>query len=222
MKADAARTLQSEGRVWFRKALGDAELDALDRVGALGERPGLRLDLASAGNALAPVNALAVRLIDGARPVRLVAFNKSEATNWSLPWHQDRVIAVRRREDVPGYDNWTRKSGVWHVEPPIALLERMVFARVHLDAATEQNGCMEAALGSHALGRVADAEADVVAMRGDMRRELCVAERGDVLFVKALTLHRSQASQVTENRRALRIDYAAEQLPSPLEWEFST
>lgn len=222
MSDEAAETLQTEGRMWFRGALDETALSALDSVGALGEKPGVRLDIAAAGDALAPVNKLAERLMGGARPVRLVVFNKSEAVNWSLPWHQDRVVAVRERADIPGYGNWTRKSGVWHVEPPIGLLERMAFARVHLDPATDQNGCMETALGTHRLGRVADTETGAIAMREDMRRELCEAQRGDVLFVKALTLHRSRASQVAGNRRALRIDYAAEQLAPPLEWEFTS
>ena len=32
-----------------------------------------------------------------ARPVRVIAFNKTEGNNWTLPWHQDRVVALRER-----------------------------------------------------------------------------------------------------------------------------
>jgi ectoine hydroxylase-related dioxygenase (phytanoyl-CoA dioxygenase family) len=180
------------------------------------------MDLSKVRDVLAPVHQLARRVLAAARPVRLVAFNKSEASNWSLPWHQDRVIAVRERFDLPGYVNWTRKVGVWHVEPPTEILQRMLFARVHLDRATEENGCMELALGSDAFAKVIDSAAEPIANRPGAQRELCIAERGDVLLVKALTLHRSRASQSVGERRALRIDYAAEALPSPLEWEFSS
>lgn len=220
MTANAARTLADEGRVWFREVLSAAELAAIDESCAMGRAPGVRLDLRSVGEALAPVSAIAAKVLAGARPVRVVAFNKSEAANWSLPWHQDRVIAVRERYEVAGFQNWTRKAGVWHVEPPVALLQDMVFARVHLDPATKENGAMEIALGSHAPGFVADAAAEAAASRAE--RELCLADRGDVLFVKALTLHRSRASQGSGERRAVRIDYAAGQLSPPLEWEFST
>jgi hypothetical protein len=219
---DASRTLAADGRVWFRGMLTEADLAAMDTACATGAAPGARLDLAAVADALAPVNRFAAGLLPGARPVRLVAFNKSERVNWSLPWHQDRVVAVRERFDVPGFSNWTRKAGVWHVEPPIGLIERMIFARVHLDPATAGNGCLELALGTHALRRVADDAAQRVAEDESRGAELCVAERGDVLFAKALTLHRSRASQENGNRRALRIDYAADRLPAPLEWEFSS
>ena len=221
MTADAIRALREDGRVWFRDALTQSELAGMDSTCAMGSAPGLRLSLGDVGDSLRPVHRLAAQMLPGAVPVRLVAFNKSEASNWSLPWHQDRVIAVRERVEVPGYANWTRKSGVWHVEPPIELLQRMIFARVHLDAATAENGCMELALGSDVLGKVPETAAEPIANDPEQRREFCVAERGDVLFVRALTLHRSRASQKSGERRALRIDYAAEQLPAPLEWEFS-
>lgn len=188
----------------------------------MGEAPGARIarreDVVAA---LEPVGRLAQALVPGARPVRVVAFNKSEAGNWALPWHQDRVIAVRERVEMPGYSNWTRKSGVWHVEPPITVMERMIFARIHLDAATIDTGSLEIAPGTHGAGRVADSSvADVVA-RSRQAQELCVAERGDILFAKALTLHRSRASQSAASRRAVRIDYSADELPAPLDWEFS-
>ena len=44
--------------------------------------------------------------------------------------------------------------------------------------------------------------------------------RGDVLFVKALTLHRSRSSARQTGRRTLRIDYCAGRLPPPLAWAF--
>ena len=50
--------------------------------------------------------------------------------------------------------------------------------------------------------------------------EICDARRGDLLFVKALALHRSSSSSAPSggHRRALRIDYSSEELPFPLEW----
>lgn len=50
-------------------------------------------------------------------PNRAVGFVKSKDKNWSLPWHQDRVIAMPRKLDSPAYENWSQKSGVWHCEP---------------------------------------------------------------------------------------------------------
>jgi hypothetical protein len=218
MRQSNLSALELEGRLWFRGALSEAELVALDRECAIGG-PGARLGWnKEIAHALVSVDALARRLLPGARPVRLVAFDKNEDANWGLPWHQDRVIPLRDRFDVSGFSNWTRKSGIWHAEPPIALLGRVIFARVHLDPPTKENGCLELALGSHARGKIL--EESIASVATNSIGEVCEAGRGDVLFAKALVLHRSQPSRTQSSRRALRIDYSAARLPPPLEWAF--
>lgn len=204
--------LEREGRAWIRGALSEDSLRALNAACDTGDAPGQRL-LLEPPTAL---NTLAQQILPNARPVRIVAFNKSEANNWTLPWHQDRVIALRERVEVAGFTNWTNKAGIWHAEPPIEMLERMIFARIHLDPADIENGCLQLALGTHAHGKIAAGDAEAIANAASI--ENCVAARGDVLFAKALILHRSSPSRTTSGRRAIRIDYCAEPLPSPLEW----
>ncbi len=205
--------LEQEGRVWFRRALSAACLAELDSVGSAEGKPGERLP---ALDGLEELDALAAQLLPGARPVRVIAFNKTESSNWTLPWHQDRVVALRARIETPGFTNWTNKAGIWHAEPPIELMECMIFARVHLDPADAENGCLQLALGTHARGKIAASDAEATAQAAPI--ENCVAERGDVLFAKALILHRSSPSRTSANRRAIRIDYCADDLPHPLEW----
>lgn len=205
--------LEQEGRVWFRRALSAARLITLDAEASSKDRPGERIVTL---DGLEELNALAAQLLPDARPVRVIAFNKTEANNWTLPWHQDRVIALRERVETPGFTNWTNKAGIWHAEPPIDLLERMIFARIHLDPADAENGCLQLALGTHARGKVAAADAEAVANAAPI--ENCIAQRGDVLFAKALILHRSSPSRTSAARRAIRIDYCAEDLPRPLDW----
>lgn len=205
--------LEQEGRVWFRRALSVARLTELDAAEPAGGKPGERI-IALEG--IEDVDAIAAELLPGARPVRVIAFNKTDANNWTLPWHQDRVVALRKRVETPGFTNWTNKSGIWHAEPPIKLLDRMIFARVHLDGAGTQNGCLQLALGTHAHGKIAASDAEAIANASPI--EDCVAIRGDVLFAKALILHRSSPSRTSATRRAIRIDYCAETLPPPLEW----
>lgn len=154
--------------------------------------------------------------LPGAKPVRFVAFNKTASINWALPWHQDRVIAVQEKHVVSGFNAWTRKAGVWHVEPPIQILQEMIFARVHLDDADQDSGCMELALGTHRQGRILAEDASGVGAVGPS--EICMAKRGDVLLVKALSLHRSLRAVAAVSRRVLRIDYSASELPLPLKW----
>ena len=204
--------MREVGRVWIRSALPEEALRALDAACDTGESPGQRLLI----NLPTALTALARQLLPSARPVRVIAFNKSEANNWTLPWHQDRVVALRERAEMPGYTNWTNKVGIWHAEPPIELLEGMLFARVHLDPADTDNGCLQLALGTHARGKIAAADAAAIANASSI--EDCVAQRGDILFAKALILHRSSPSRTNAGRRAIRIDYCADDLPLPLQW----
>ena len=148
--------------------------------------------------------------------VRAVGFAKTDVGNWGVPWHQDRVISVTERRDVPGYGNWSCKRGVWHCEPPVRNLQRMTFLRVFLDEVTPENGGMEYAVGSHAAGRVADSEA--VQMARKFKVEVEEAGPGDVLVLHMLTLHRSSPSLSHLPRRVLRVDAAGFDLPAPLQW----
>lgn len=207
----ATPCFETDGRLWRRAALDDATLQTLDVACDTGASPGRRLLL----DPPPALTALARELLPGAMPVRVVAFNKSAAENWTLPWHQDRV-ALSARSEARGFDNWSNKAGTWHAEPPVAMLDRMIFARIHLDPADETNGCLQFALGTHARGKIAAADAETIATAAPL--ENCIAQRGDVLFAKVLILHRSSPSRVSAGRRAIRIDYCADALPPPLQW----
>lgn len=208
--------MHASGRRWFRGALDEAELRALDAAISINGGPGVRLSTATLGVAGDALLRIAARVAPTAQAVRVVGFDKNDEVNWSLGWHQDRVVAVRDRVDLPGFSAWTRKAGVWHAEPPLDYLKSMFFLRVHLDDADAENGPLEIALGSHRAGRVLSEDAADVAVCGD--REVCIARRGDVLAASALILHRSASSRSSSPRRAIRIDYATEPLPAPLEW----
>jgi ectoine hydroxylase-related dioxygenase (phytanoyl-CoA dioxygenase family) len=150
------------------------------------------------------------------RPVRAVLFNKTAAANWSLAWHQDRTIAVVERVETPGYEVWSVKAGVRHVEPPFAVIEGMITLRVHLDRVDEDNAPLLISPGSHRFGRIPEAEiADVVRRCGTAG---CLAEAGDVWLYATPILHASAASARPARRRVLQVDYAHAPLPGGLEW----
>jgi hypothetical protein len=151
-----------------------------------------------------------------ARPVRTLLFNKTADRNWSLPWHQDRTIAVRARIDTPGFGNWTVKSGIQHVEPPVVLLERMLTLRLHLDDTGRDNAPLLISPGTHRLGRISEPQiASAVARHG---AHPCRAARGDAWLYATPILHASEPARQPRSRRVLHIDYSAEQLPNGLEW----
>ena len=212
---------EESGRAWVRNAIPPAELERLSGDfqidGRAGDRPAIDSPVAKYLLAPNPVSDVATSLGLDPAPVRLAVFNKSEATNWSVPWHQDRVVAVAGRHHIPGYTNWLPKHDCWHAEPPPHILESMIFVRLHIDAADGSNGSLQLALGSHRMGRIpADHAASVAA---SLPVETCSAAPGDLLIVKALTLHRSASSESASPRRAVRIDYAERtSLASPLRW----
>ena len=150
------------------------------------------------------------------RPVRMILFDKSAATNWALGWHQDRTIVVRNRVEVPGFGPWTTKAGLLHVAPPIQLLERMMTIRIHLDRVLETNAPLLIAPGSHLLGRVAETGIETAVARHGTAA--CLAEPGDIWAYSTPILHASDAASEPRRRRVLQVDYAAEDLPGGLEW----
>lgn len=209
-------SFEQTGQAWFRSALRKDDLDKVGDWADMADKPGQRINAQMPDSAVQTILHLVRKCLPSATLVRAVAFNKSADTNWSVPWHQDRVIALEDRRDVVGFGNWSRKEGVWHCEPPLEVLEGMVFARLHLDAATTQNGCMEIAPGSHRRGVIPAADANECA--SDLGAEPCLAQRGDLQVLKMLTLHRSRPALDPSPRRAVRLDFATMTLPEPLKW----
>ncbi len=146
------------------------------------------------------------------RCIRGLFFDKSEATNWFVPWHRDLVVAVRERHEVPGYGPWSVKDGVVHVQPPRHILENMLAIRLHLDDCGPDNGPLRVVSGSH---RTTDEITEPVT-------EL-TAKRGEVLVMRPLLLHSSGRATAPNHRRVIHLEYAAVDLPSPLQyrWEIN-
>ena len=212
---------QQTGRAWHRSVLEQDELSEFAAACDIRKGPGARIAWSETLGRIIGEQSRLCRLIRDyvpyASPVRIVSFNKTAETNWGVPWHQDRVVALAEREEVPGFSVWKRQGDFWHVEPPPDLLGNMVFARVFIDPCDKHNGAMEYAVGSHSAGRVPADRARTVAMTYNTEFE--DAAPGDVLILKALTLHRSTSSAAATHRRAVRIDFAVrDRLDHRLRW----
>ena len=215
--------LDRDGARLFRRAISVEAVEALLDIfadhaeGQAGVRlfdvPGLRPFIEGEG----PLGRLAANTMLGApRPVRAILFDKTARTNWSLGWHQDRVIAVRRRIEVEGFGPWTRKHGALHVAPPFGVLAAMTTLRLHLDPTPATNAPLSVAPGSHSRGPIPqDRVAQVVRECGSVA---CLADAGDAWLYATPILHASAASLDPGHRRVLQIDYAAADLPGGLEW----
>jgi ectoine hydroxylase-related dioxygenase (phytanoyl-CoA dioxygenase family) len=152
---------------------------------------------------------------DHAFAVRAVFFDKVPDANWSLFWHQDNVIAVKERLELPGFVGWSQKAGVWQVQPPVEFLANMVAVRVHLDDCEMDNGPLRVLPGSHRFGWLDNELAD---WKQRVPAVTCIVKCGGVVAMCPLTLHASAAAQAVGHRRVIHIEYAAEELPGGLQW----
>lgn len=212
----------------FHRGLATALLNDLAAIlakwpdGHAGVRISGDPDLARLLDADGPIGAMAARArCCDVRPVRAVLFDKNERTDWALGWHQDRTIAVREQAEVSGFGPWSIKQGIRHVEPPFTVIEGMVTVRIHLDPVDENNAPLLVALGSHRLGRIPVGEVDAVV--AGLPGYTCLADVGDVWCYRTPILHASNAASPQvgagyRRRRVLQVDYAAGDLPAPLEW----
>lgn len=218
MDARSTLDLQNDGAERYARALDASVLARIGKqIRALpADRPGVRVH-ADILSSLEPVAAIAAAAIGAeARPVRAVLFDKNASVNWNLGWHQDRTIVVRERREVPGFGPWSMKAGLQHVEPPFAIIEGMVTARLHLDPIDAENAPLRIAPGSHRLGRVPVDQIDAkVAEAGEVA---CLADTGDVWLYATAILHASSPAANPRRRRVLQIDFSAQSLPGGLEW----
>ena len=148
--------------------------------------------------------------------VRALLFDKTPDANWKVIWHQDLTIAVKARAAVTGFGPWSEKAGVPHVQPPIEILEQMIAVRVHLDDCGPDNGPVRVLPGSHRAGRLSATAIDD--WRGHAEPAVCLAERGAILAFRPLIVHASSAATVPAHRRVIHLEFAATELPDPLEW----
>lgn len=215
-------TFEDDGAQLFSGAVGEC-LEALqkclahlpaDQAGVrISGLEGLRPFLAHNG----AIGSVAARILGlESRAVRAILFDKTSGMNWSLAWHQDRTICVKERRNIDDFGPWSTKSGMEHVEPPFELLARMATLRVHLDAVSVNNAPLLISPGSHRRGKVPISNINTIVSR--YGQYICLAKAGDVWAYSTPILHASEAASVPARRRVLQIDFAAEELPSGLEW----
>ncbi len=165
------------------------------------------------------------RILGGSpRPVRGLLFDKTPDANWTVPWHQDRSIAVHERIETDGYGPWSTKAGVVHVQPPVAVLQQMVTLRLALDDCGPDNGPLRILPGTHTRLLTAaevDAAMDLKAAAATERALTC--RRGDAVLMRPLVLHASSpATSTHQHRRVLHLEYAAGALSGGLRWHYDT
>ncbi|QKG55988.1 phytanoyl-CoA dioxygenase family protein [Hymenobacter sp. BRD128] len=150
----------------------------------------------------------------GCHLTKAIYFDKPAGSNWLVAWHQDLMINVASRAEVPGYGPWTTKAGWVAVQPPAAVLENTVTVRLHLDDCDATNGALKVVPGSHRYG-VVPAE-DIAAQTATAVG--CPVPAGGAMLMKPLLLHASHRSTSARPRRVIHLEFSAEELPAWLAW----
>ena len=223
---DSLVEIDSSGFALIPTFVGQDDLGALERAlpESLGANGGIRnlldipliADLAertSVRDLIEPI------LGQGAFPVRANLFDKTPVANWKVSWHQDLTIAVTKRIDIRGYGPWSEKAGVWHVQPPAAVLEGMLAVRVHIDESGVTNAPLRVLPGSHRAGKLGDA--DIPAWRARIAEQICLVPRGGVVLMRPLLLHASSPALEPQHRRVIHIEFASGRLAPGLEWRWA-
>ncbi len=141
----------------------------------------------------------------GMTPVRSILFDKTEESNWPVLWHQDLTIALKEKIEVEGYEPWSEKNGIPHVQPPAELLQNMVTLRIHLDNTPEENGALRVSPRSHLFGKI---PSSAIQKHIENAVTICECKAGDVLQMSPLLLHSSPRTKSSGRRRILHFEYA--------------
>ena len=151
--------------------------------------------------------------------VQCTYFEKSRATNWLVPIHQDLSIPVQRRVDHPALTGWSDKEGQCFVQAPLALLQQLVALRVHIDDCADVDGPLRVVAGSHTQGLISAQQAPSI--RSNMQTHLCVVQRGGIVAMRPLVLHASSKATGSGLRRVLHFVFGPASLPYGLQWALS-
>ena len=147
--------------------------------------------------------------------VKGILFNKTQKSNWKVPWHQDLTITVQERIEVEGFGPWTIKGGVVNVQPRENVLGGILAIRIHLDANDRQNGPLRVIPGSHKHGRL---KAEQIVNWDKSKAVECLVPRGGALLMRPLLLHASSACKLPKSRRVIHLEYTSADLPNRLRW----
>jgi ectoine hydroxylase-related dioxygenase (phytanoyl-CoA dioxygenase family) len=146
--------------------------------------------------------------------VKSIYFDKPEASNWFVSYHQDLTISVDKKLELEGFGPWTTKQNQFAVQPPLSILEKNFTVRIHLDDTDEHNGALRVVPGSHLKGVYRPETIDWT----KEKEVVCSVPRGGIMIMRPLLLHASGRTTNNKKRRVIHIEFSNQQLPSSLQW----
>lgn len=162
---------------------------------------------------------VAAYLTESAVCVRGILFDKTQANNWNLPFHQDTKIAIKCTGEASGYTQFSEKDGVIHVSPPAEILSRQIAVRIQLDPCWAESGPVRIVPDSDRHGILSQLQISEALKQSSPID--CTGGVGSVLVFRSLLLHGSDRSKSTERRRVLHLEFCDAQLAPPLKWKWA-
>ena len=148
--------------------------------------------------------------------VRILYFDKPPGHGWSLPWHRDQTIAVKRHLDpLNPFGKATTKAGVPHVEATREVLDRMLTLRLSIDPMNENNGPLLVIPGSHDDANI---EERYAVARPAIELH---CDAGDIFAMRPRILHASKSASGSSDthRRVVHMEFAPSNiLPGSWKW----
>jgi ectoine hydroxylase-related dioxygenase (phytanoyl-CoA dioxygenase family) len=146
--------------------------------------------------------------------VKSIYFDKPEASNWFVAYHQDLTISVDKKLTLEGFGPWTTKQDQFAVQPPLEILENIYTIRIHLDDTDEKNGALKVIPGSHRKGVFRPENIDWT----KETTHICEVPAGGIMIMRPLLLHSSGKSTSGSKRRVIHIEFSNRELPGGLSW----
>ena len=146
--------------------------------------------------------------------VKSIYFDKPEASNWYVAYHQDLTISVDKKIILENFGPWTTKQNQFAVQPPIEILENIFTIRIHLDETTSENGALKVIEKSHSRGIYRPETIDW----NHEKETLCNVKKGGIMIMKPLLLHSSGRTTNNKKRRVIHIEFSDTELPEELNW----
>jgi len=152
------------------------------------------------------IDALASTVLgDRAVPLDATFFDKHARANWTVPGHQDRIVAVAATTTK----KHRIREGIAYAELDARTLAGLVALRIHFDPTDGETGALCVVPGSHLDGVMPSGQISNVPLDQYVP---CAAGAGDVLILRPLLLHRSSPSRGEGQRRVLHVVYGTQAL----------
>lgn len=148
--------------------------------------------------------------------VRGLFFDKTPEKNWLVRWHQDKTVSVNCKFSLQGWRAWSLKEGVYHAQPPLEVLEKMVTLRIHIDHCNLDSGCLKIVPASHRNGILQNCQVKELVASSTVVD--CEVNAGDILVMRPHLLHSSAKALKPSHRRVVHLEFSSYDLPANISW----